>query len=78
MNYPRISEYRFMEAQRGLARLWIVEASTLEFAPGVWPVRFAVVPVVGGEIVFEKVRQIQGGGWRYEAADGRAIEVLND
>lgn len=82
----RISEYRFMAVGNAAeppepsqrAGLWLAEASTLGFVPGVWPRSFAVVPVYGPEITFNKKRQIQGGGWRYESVDGRAIEVLND
>jgi hypothetical protein len=73
----RISEYRFHQIE-GSTTVWLAEASDLGFAVGVWPEKFAVVPVVGADVVFEKSSQIHQGGWRYVAGDGRTIEVLND
>ena len=78
----RISEYRFhqVEPHNGVSGgIWIAEASELGFPAGVWPEKFAIVPVVGDEVVFEKSRQIQGGGFLYENPRRKMqIEVLND
>lgn len=59
---------------------YLAEASDLGLKPGEWPETITIEQGPGeSNIVFEKNRQIQKGGWQYVQQGGRfTLEVLND
>ena len=70
-----ISIKLFQESKRGL---W-ADASTLGFAPGVWP---TMIQVAETGLQYRQGKPVQQDGeivsYRYETSDGRSIIVFND